>query len=113
MFNPPGHHARMDKRLIALVLAACLAGMTASADASGRRDHERARAAVAAGQQLPLSAILQAIEARFGGRVLEIDLEHDDGHPIYEIELLDDNGRVLELEIDAVTGAILEQEYDD
>lgn len=81
--------------------------------ASDRRDHDRARAAVAAGHRLPLSEILRQVEARFGGRVLEIELEHEDGVLVYEIELLDDNGRVLELEVDAVTGAILDQEYDD
>lgn len=106
----------MDRRLIRLMicLAALLAGLPAApAPASERRDHERARAAVAAGQRLPLSDILRQVEARFGGRVLEIELDDDDGRPIYEIELLDDNGRVLELDVDAVSGAILDQEYDD
>lgn len=105
-------HRRLIAPMICLV-AALLAGLPAPAPASERRDHERARAAVAAGQRLPLSAILRQVETRFGGRVLEIELDDDDGRAIYEIELLDDNGRVLELEIDAVTGAILDQEYDD
>ncbi len=100
----------MTMRLFALAI---LALMATTAAASERRDHERARAAVAAGQRLPLSVILKTIETRFGGRVLEIELEDDDGRPVYEIEMLDDHGRVLELEVDAVSGAILDQEYDD
>lgn len=100
----------MTMRLFALAI---LALMATTAAASERRDHERARAAVAAGQRLPLSVILKTIETRFGGRVLEIELEDDDGRPVYEIEMLDDHGRVLELDVDAVSGAILDQEYDD
>jgi len=45
--------------------------------------------------------------------VLEIELDEDHGRTIYEIELLDEQGRVLELEVDAATGEILQQEYDD
>lgn len=112
MFSRLDHDVRMHKRLIPLMIV--LAGVgTATALASDRRDHDRARAAVAAGQRMPLSEILRQIEARFGGRVLEIELEHEDDGPVYEIELLDDNGRVLELDVDAATGAILNQEYDD
>ncbi|MFB9068848.1 PepSY domain-containing protein [Pseudofulvimonas gallinarii] len=103
----------MDKRLIALAIVALASAMATAAPASERRDHERARAAVVAGERLPLSVILKTIEERFGGRVLEIDLEDDRGRPVYEIEILDDRGRVLELDVDAATGEILEQEYDD
>ncbi len=107
----------MKIRLIPLFLLAgavvTVASPRAGAGAGAGDDHERARAAVLAGQRLPLSSILAAIESRYGGRILEIELDDDNGRPIYEIELLDDRGRVLELEVDAATGEILDSEYDD
>ncbi len=98
--------------LISLLLLVCTGLAAGSLPAAGS-DHDRARTAVLAGQRLPLSTILQTVESRYGGRILEIELDDDNGRPIYEIELLDDRGRVVELEVDAATGEILDSEYDD
>ena len=46
-------------------------------------------------------------------RLLEAELDDDDGEFIYEIELLTGDGVVRELEIDARTGRVLEDEVDD
>jgi uncharacterized membrane protein YkoI len=40
--------------------------------------------------------------------VLEVELEEEQGHYIYEIELLDARGRVWNLEFDARTGRLVE-----
>jgi len=46
------------------------------------------------------------------GKVEEVELDHDDGRHIYEIEI--ENGKYeVEIEIDAYTGEILDVEYDD
>lgn len=100
----------MRERLFIATLA--LACLTVAAHARDR-DHDRAREAVAAGERLPLSTILAGIERDRGGRVLEIERDRKHGREIYEIELLGDDGRVVELEIDAVTGAVLDSEYED
>lgn len=89
------------------------ASLSTGAQPAVGSDHDRARTAVLAGQRLPLSTILANIESRYGGRILEIELDDDNGRPVYEIELLDDRGRVVELEVDAATGEILDSEYDD
>jgi len=72
-----------------------------------RRDHERARAALEAGQVRPLSEILFGVERRFHGRVIEAELETDDGHWRYAIKILPPNGEVFTLVVDAVTGDVL------
>jgi uncharacterized membrane protein YkoI len=84
-----------------------------AAERSVQRDHDAARASVAAGERLLLSQILTQIERSHGGRVIEIESDRDNGREVYEIELLDNDGRVIELEIDAMTGEVLETEYDD
>ena len=59
-------------------------------------------------------AILRQADERYpGARLLEAELDDDDGEFIYEIELLTGDGVVRELEIDARTGRVLEDEVDD
>lgn len=48
----------------------------------------------------------------YSGKVTEVELDDDDGHRIYEIEIETNRGEV-ELEIDAKTGKILDVEWDD
>ena len=76
-------------------------------------DHEVARRAVGRGDVMPLEQILALIEARYPGRILEVELEDEDGLWLYEIEILTPTGRVLEIELDPRTGAILSLEEDD
>ncbi len=77
------------------------------AQADGRRDHERARAALAAGEIRPLADLLAEVERRYAGRVLEAELDREAGRWVYEIKLLPPSGRVFELHLDAATGALL------
>lgn len=76
-------------------------------------DHERALAARERGEVRPLAEILPAVEARFGGRVIEVGFGRDDGRFVYEFELITPDGRLLEAEIDAMTGATIEVEMED
>ncbi len=76
-------------------------------------DYETARQAVDRGDMLPLEQILARIEARHPGRIVEVELEDEDGLWLYEIEVLTPKGRLIEIELDARTGAILGYEEDD
>lgn len=96
--------------LLRLLVAAALAAPAhrpSTAAARERDDHERARAALQAGQIRPLAEILAAVERRYLGRVIETDLDREDGRWVYEFMLLPPTGRVFELEVDAATGALL------
>lgn len=70
-------------------------------------DHDRARAALASGQILPLSQILARLEKNHPGQVIEVELERDQGQWIYEIKLLDKDGRRKKIKIDASNENIL------
>jgi uncharacterized membrane protein YkoI len=100
-------HLRSIATLIRLVavLALALGGLHAHAD----QDHDRARAAVQAGQVLPLKTVLERLEQTHPGQVLEVDLEHDSGRWVYEIKLLQAGGRLVKLELDATSGAVLQR----
>ena len=91
--------------------AAMLVALLSTASAQGRAaDQERALAARGRGETLPLAQILAAVERELPGRLIEIELDDDDGRIVYELELLLPDGRVIELKVDARTGAWLSLE---
>ncbi|TNF60739.1 MAG: peptidase [Burkholderiales bacterium] len=89
--------------VLSCVLALCLVMAPAHADS----DQDRARAAVQAGQVLPLRTVLERIEREHPGQVLEVELEDEDGRWIYEVRLLQPAGRLVRLELDAASGEVL------
>ena len=96
--------------MIRLALILSLIASPALADGD---DHDRARRALEAGEIRPLAEILAVAEARRPGRVIELELERDDGRWIYELELVTPEGRLFEMEIDAASGTVLEVEQED
>jgi uncharacterized membrane protein YkoI len=86
------------------ILALPLVPVAAGDDKS---DHDRARAALKRGEVLPLRDIVARAEAAFPGRLLEVELEDEDGQIVYDIELLSPDGRLIELLYDARTGTLL------
>jgi uncharacterized membrane protein YkoI len=66
------------------------------------------------GEIMPLEQLLTIITTRYPkARLLDVELEEDDGLYIYEVELITREGRVRELELDAREGRILQDEEDD
>jgi uncharacterized membrane protein YkoI len=97
------------RALLTSVLTAMLLSAMALpvARAGDKADHEQARAAVQAGEVLPLPILLHKLQRTHPGQVLELELERDDGRWLYEVKLLQANGRLLKLELDASTGLVL------
>ncbi len=75
--------------------------------ASDRADHDRARAALQAGDILPLTTVLQRVAAEHPGQVLEVELEREEGRWVYDIKLLQAGGGLLKLEVDAASARVL------
>jgi uncharacterized membrane protein YkoI len=89
--------------LAALMLAA------ASPSRAHDDDHERrdaVRRASEAGEVLPLSEILRKLRGQVAGDVTGIDVERAHGRWRYEFRVIDRNGRVLEVVVDAKSGAV-------
>ena len=112
-FSPPLLPAdRFSRRGVrALLLALLVAGavpfaQVACADDDWRRLHHE----VEAGRIKPLSEILDSLARDWVGDVIDVDIEKDDGQIIYEIELLGPQGQVVEFEVNARTGEVLEIE---
>lgn len=76
-------------------------------------DHEQIRRLKESGTILSLESVLEQIRRDHPGRIIEIELDDKDGTYTYELELVDEQGIVWDLEIDARTGKLLEKNRDD
>ncbi len=76
-------------------------------------DHREAQRLRESGRILPLETIVQRAQALHPGKLLDIELEREDGRYVYELELLDERGVVWELEYDAATGTLLQRKQED
>ncbi|MDX1551133.1 MAG: PepSY domain-containing protein [Marinobacter sp.] len=94
--------------LLALVFAA--AAPVPHAVADDDEDWHRLHKEVQAGRIKPLSEILDTLSKDWIGDVIDVELDTEDGRRIYEIELLGPQGQVVEFEVDAATGEIMEME---
>ena len=75
--------------------------------AANNADHDRARQAVEAGDVLPLRTILERVEREYPGRVMEVELDREQGEWVYEVKLLRKGGALMKLKINARDGTIL------
>lgn len=94
----------------ALLVSVASAGHTLADD---KISHDAAKQLLESGKILSLEIILEKVAERVPGKLIETELEYDDGRIMYDIKILRPEGRVQEIEIDAATGEILKIEDDD
>jgi uncharacterized membrane protein YkoI len=102
----------VSRILSVLIAVPLLLALPPAAVADGERDHDRARAALRAGEVLPLATILERVAQQQPGQVLDVELERDDGHWIYELKLLQGSGALVKLKVDARDGRVLRRKGD-
>lgn len=97
--------------ILLLIVPLLLSGAVVPATAGGdnwRDLHQE----VKAGHLVGLTEIMDWLEARYRGQILEVELEQDDGGDKieYEVEMIGPQGQVVEFEFDATTGELLSVE---
>ena len=98
--------SRLRPALIAL--AVLLSAASPALADELRRDQDEAREAVERGAIRPLEEILAKLRERFPGEIVKVKLEHEHGIWVYEFRLLEPQGRLREITVDAATGAVKE-----
>jgi len=73
-------------------------------------DHDAARRARASGEIAPLSEILEHVGKIYAGDVVEVELEREGSRWLYEIKLISNTNRYLEIYVDATTKTIIKVE---
>lgn len=58
----------------------------------------------------PLAVLKAEVLAKLPGELIDVRVDRDDGHIIYEFRILRDSGRVTEVEVEAASGRIVEVE---
>jgi len=94
----------MTKHILTFVFLVC------SSLAIASDDHDLAKQLLDSGDILPLETILKKVRSIQAGKILDLELEKEDGQIIYEIELLTSSGSVFELKINAKSGELLSTE---
>lgn len=94
---------------VVLLLLLCLPLVSPAGDI----DHDEAYRMQQAGEILPLESILQKAKQYHDGKVLEVELEKKRGTLVYEIKILDTNGLLWEMKLDAIDGTVISEEEED
>ncbi|MBL8630019.1 MAG: PepSY domain-containing protein [Rhodospirillaceae bacterium] len=90
-----------------LVLFVVLEVVSPAAYAGGDKDHDKARRVLAQKEILPLDQVLAKVKAAVPGDVIDVELEEDDNVWVYEFKIIEPAGKVVKVNADAKTGAIL------
>lgn len=77
---------------------------------AGRDDGQRVRTAREQGRIMPLDQLIAQVAGLIPGRLLEAELDDDDGLPVYELKWQLADGRRLGIELDARDGRWLKLE---
>lgn len=98
------------RKLLALLLA--LAALLSGASALAGHNQDEIRRLHQAKQILSLDAIIAHHRQQHpGGKLLEAELEFEQGRYVYEIKILGDDGAVREFEYDARSGELWHLEH--
>lgn len=108
MVGFPRQRSRVFGVRLALAAAALLGTSASSAD----EDSALAGDLRAAGEILPLESLITRAQALRPGVLLDARLEYEGEHQayVYSMRMLDPQGQVWELELDARTGAVIEHD---
>jgi uncharacterized membrane protein YkoI len=96
--------------LAACAFAAVLPRLARADDDDGDGDRDDALRSVSAGHAKPLSAILPTIREKWPGDLVGVKIRRKKSRLYYSIRVVAENGHLIEIEVDAATGAVLEVE---
>ncbi|KFN49449.1 PepSY domain-containing protein [Arenimonas composti] len=103
----------MRTPILPTLAAVVFLGLAIAPARAGDDDHIAARAALQRGEILPLARILEQVQRREPGDVIEIELEREDEGWEYDVKVLTPSGVVRKLTLDARTGEVLKVKDDD
>ncbi len=99
-------------KMMSLFLVLAVGMISTPARAGEDISQDEIRAMVKRGELLSLESIMLLYPEKLYGKLLDLDAEREHGTVIYELEFLRADGRIIELEIDAGSGLLLDQEIE-
>lgn len=98
------------KKVAMKMLASTLFVLVYCSESLAQTDHDVAKQLRDADKIKPLEMILRQYSEHYPGQILEVELETAHEQYIYQIELLDQQGIIWKLTVDATTGELLMQQ---
>lgn len=98
-----------------LITVTLLAGLftTGAALASDRIDHNEIYQLRQSGEIMSMEKVLEHARTIQPGQLIEAELDREKGSYVYELKIIDADGKMHELELDARTGELLKRELED
>jgi uncharacterized membrane protein YkoI len=93
------------RRALALGVACAPLFLPAEAGADAR-DHDKVRRAVERGDIRALADILSVVRGKLPGEITGVEIEQKNGRWLYEFRVIDANGRLFDVYVDARSAAI-------
>lgn len=98
---------------ITFIFLVLVVGMTSTLLRAGEDiSQNKIRELVRQGKLMSLESIMLLYPEKQYGKLLDLEVEREHGAVIYELKFLRADGRIIELEIDAANGLLLEQEIE-
>ena len=76
-------------------------------------DHEQVWKLKERGEILPLEVLIERVHRDHPGHLIEAELEREGDRYVYELEFVDETGKILEFYYDAQTGELIKSERQD
>ena len=70
--------------------------------------HDQARRAVERGEALPVAEVLRQLRSQVRGDVVAIEYEYEFERWVYEFKIIDPEGRLRKVHLDAASGALIQ-----
>jgi uncharacterized membrane protein YkoI len=97
--------------LCLLLVSAALAGPPRDW-ADDDHSHDKARRAVARGDALPVAEVMKRLHAQVEGDVVATEYEFEFERWVYEFKLVDPQGRLRKVHIDAASGELVDGKHE-
>jgi uncharacterized membrane protein YkoI len=76
------------------------------------RSYDRARRAVERGDVMPVVEVMRHLRARVEGDIVATEYEYEFGRWVYEFKVVDPQGRLRKVHVDAATGELVDGAHD-
>jgi len=105
----PGRSVRARALAVLVVLGTPIPGLTAGPVwEDDNHSYDRARRAVSSGEAMPLPQAMARLRETLPGKLIATEYEYEFNRWVYEFTVIDMQGRLRKVHLDARTGALVQ-----
>ena len=93
-----------------VIVAAAVLALTGTVWSDSKEEKKTSKAEMAAAAKVTIDQAIKAASDKAPGKVIEAELEKKHGTIVWEVEVVTAEGKVLEVHVDADSGAVIDTE---